>query len=88
MSRINVLGLDAASYTRHSLHAEDKVWVEKNCYVDIWIEVIHAIGCEPLAIAPFVKGVTPGQKMTLVASSVMFLGHMCVCMGTCNLQRK
>ena len=54
MSRIRALDLDAASYTRHSLHAEDKVWVEKNCYVDIWIEVIHAIGCEPLAIAPFV----------------------------------
>jgi hypothetical protein len=51
---VNVLPLDAASYARHSLHAEDKVWVEKNCYVDIWIEVIHAVGCEPLAIAPFV----------------------------------
>ena len=35
------------------LHAEDRVWVEKNCYVDIWIELIHAVGCEPLAMLPF-----------------------------------
>ncbi|CAN5507867.1 DUF1839 family protein [soil metagenome] len=54
MTRVRVLDLDAAAYARHSLHAEDNVWVEKNCYVDIWIEVIHALGCEPLAIAPFV----------------------------------
>ncbi len=50
---MKVLPLDAASYQRHSLHGEDKVWVEKNCYVDVWIEVIHAVGCEPLALAPF-----------------------------------
>jgi len=30
------------------------VWVEKNCYVDIWIETIHAVGCEPMAMVPFV----------------------------------
>jgi hypothetical protein len=45
--------LDAANYPRHMLHAEDRVWVEKNCYVDIWIEAIHALGCEPLAVMPF-----------------------------------
>ncbi|HEX4452915.1 MAG TPA: DUF1839 family protein [Kofleriaceae bacterium] len=53
MARLNVLGLDAATYARHSLHADDRVWVEKNCYVDIWIELIHAVGCEPLAMLPF-----------------------------------
>ena len=26
------------TYQRHALHAEDRVWVEKNCYVDVWIE--------------------------------------------------
>jgi hypothetical protein len=51
---MNVLGLDAATYARHSLHADDRVvWIEKNCYVDIWIELVHAVGCEPLAIMPF-----------------------------------
>ena len=52
--RIKALDLDAAAYTRHALHADDRAWVEKNCYVDIWIEVIHALGLEPLAITPFV----------------------------------
>jgi hypothetical protein len=51
---MKVLDLDATAYRRHMLHAEDRVWVEKNCYVDIWIEVIHALGCEPLAMLPFV----------------------------------
>ena len=32
----------------------DRAWVEKNCYVDIWIEVIHALGLEPTAMLPFV----------------------------------
>jgi len=51
---VRVLELDANAYSRHALHAESCAWVEKNCYVDIWIEVIHAVGCEPYAIAPFV----------------------------------
>jgi hypothetical protein len=54
MSRINALpALDAASYSRSVLHAESCTWLEKNCYVDIWIEVVHALGCEPRAILPF-----------------------------------
>jgi hypothetical protein len=45
--------LDATNYQRSLLHAEDQLWVEKNCYVDVWIEVIHALGMEPRAILPF-----------------------------------
>jgi len=51
--RLQALPLDAAAYSRHALHAETCVWVEKNCYVDVWIEVIHAVGCEPMAVMPF-----------------------------------
>ncbi|MEO8017821.1 MAG: DUF1839 family protein [Pseudomonadota bacterium] len=54
MSRINALPhLDATNYSRSVLHAEGCTWVEKNCYVDIWIEVLHALGVEPRAILPF-----------------------------------
>lgn len=49
-----IRNLDATNYRRSVLHAEDRVWVEKNCYVDIWIEVLHALGMEPRAILPFV----------------------------------
>jgi hypothetical protein len=45
--------LDSANYVRHGLHAEGSVWLEKNCYTDIWIELIHALGLEPLAAMPF-----------------------------------
>ena len=49
--------LDAAHYRRNVLHAESCVWVEKNCYIDIWIEVIHSLGLEPRAILPFVAAI-------------------------------
>ena len=58
MSRCYALpDIDASSYIRHSLHGEDCVWVEKNCYVDLLIEVIHALGLEPHAMLPFVVAV-------------------------------
>jgi Domain of unknown function (DUF1839) len=54
MTRINALPhLDANNYTRSVLHADNCTWLEKNCYVDIWIEVLHALGLEPRAILPF-----------------------------------
>ena len=52
---LDVLELDPASYQRHALHAEDRAWVEKNCYFDIWIELVHAVGCEPYAMCPVVS---------------------------------
>jgi hypothetical protein len=54
MTRINALPqIDASKYSRSVLHADTCTWLEKNCYVDIWIEVLHALGCEPRAILPF-----------------------------------
>ncbi len=57
VSRAAVLSLDPATYRRHALHADDRAWIEKNCYVDIWIEVVHALGLEPLAMLPFTLAV-------------------------------
>ena len=48
-----VPGLDAARHQRHPLHAEDRIWVEKNCYVDLWIELLHALELDPLACMSF-----------------------------------
>jgi hypothetical protein len=54
MARLQVIpGLDPARYARHALHAEDNTWVEKNCYIDIWIELLHALGLEPTACLAF-----------------------------------
>jgi hypothetical protein len=52
-----VPGLDSASYQRHMLHAEDRLWVEKNCYVDVIIEMLHALRLEPLAAMGFCAAV-------------------------------
>lgn len=49
-----VLGtLDARTYTQHTLHQIDRTWYETNCYADVWIEMVHALGLEPLACLPF-----------------------------------
>ena len=33
------------------------MWVEKNCYVDVWIELLHALGLNPLAMLAFTVAV-------------------------------
>ncbi len=43
-------GLSADDYARHALHDVDALWVEKNCYVDVVIELLHTLGLEPLAL--------------------------------------
>ena len=49
--------LETDGYQRHALHAEDRLWVEKNCYIDVWIELIHALGLDPLAMLAFTVAV-------------------------------
>ncbi|HMN42988.1 MAG TPA: DUF1839 family protein [Povalibacter sp.] len=58
MSLLSVIGgLDPLAYTRHALHGEERIWVEKNCYIDLWIELLHAMRLEPLAMLPFTAAV-------------------------------
>ncbi|WP_054313943.1 DUF1839 family protein [Mesorhizobium sp. 1M-11] len=46
-------GLDPASYKPHALHQPERMWPETNCYVDLWIETLHAFGSEPEAMLGF-----------------------------------
>ena len=58
MSRIEAIaGLGAAGYRRHALHGENSAWPEKNCYADVWIELVHTLGLEPRAMLPFTLAV-------------------------------
>jgi Domain of unknown function (DUF1839) len=50
-------GVLAAMSNPSPLHASERMWVEKNCYVDIWISVIHSLGLDPRACLPFVLAV-------------------------------
>jgi hypothetical protein len=45
-----------ATYSRHLLHHHERTWPETNCYVDLWIELLHSRGLDPRAALPFVFG--------------------------------
>lgn len=45
--------LDATAYRPHPLHGAARAWPETNCYVDLWIEVLASMGCEPRAMLGF-----------------------------------
>lgn len=40
----DLLGLDPATWKPQSLHAGDRVWLETNCYIDVWAELLPALG--------------------------------------------
>ena len=48
-----IKSLDAGNYSQHRIHRDDRVWVETNCYVDVLVELIHALGFDPVAALPF-----------------------------------
>ena len=49
--------LERNPYVRHELHSPERLWTEKNCYIDIWIELIHALRLDPYAMLPFTVAV-------------------------------
>jgi len=51
--RLQIAALDPATYRRHPLHGEDRIWAETNCYTDLLIELAHGLGFEPLAMLAF-----------------------------------
>jgi len=54
---LQLWNLDSSAYARHPLHCGDRTWPESNCYVDLWIELLHAAGAEPLAALAFALAV-------------------------------
>jgi len=48
-----LLPVTAATYRTHPIHSMDRIWTETNCYVDVWVEVLHALGLESLAAGAF-----------------------------------
>ena len=41
------------TYSPHPLHGVDRCWTETNCYIDVWIEILHALGLPPQAALGF-----------------------------------
>lgn len=48
-----IIALDPDNYPRHLIHGKDRTWIETNCYADVLIELLHALGHEPIAALPF-----------------------------------
>lgn len=48
-----VLALQPASYRPHAIHQPGRIWAETNCYMDVWIELLHALGRDPVASFAF-----------------------------------
>lgn len=49
----SVFELRSSGYTPHALHTHERNFRETNCYVDLVIEVVHALGLEPAACLGF-----------------------------------
>src|SRR5215210_7588750 len=37
----------------HAIHQPGRIWAHTNCYADVWIELLHALGVEPTASLAF-----------------------------------
>ncbi|MGB3773016.1 MAG: DUF1839 family protein [Rhodococcus sp. (in: high G+C Gram-positive bacteria)] len=48
------LGTDASAHVPHPIHRGDRIWSQTNCYVDLWIELLHAVGADPVPAAAVV----------------------------------
>jgi hypothetical protein len=45
--------VNVQSFRPHALHGPDRVWTETNCYIDLWIEILHGLGLPPEAALGF-----------------------------------
>lgn len=65
------------AYLPHALHHEQRLWPASNCYVDLWIEVIHSLGLDPHAFLPFTLSIDfEGDQWTFFKPSLDELRHL------------
>jgi Domain of unknown function (DUF1839) len=61
----SLLPLSAETYVTHPLHSGERNWSQTNCYVDVFIEVMHALGLDPTAAGAFtLSGDFEGDQWT------------------------
>ncbi|WP_420100873.1 DUF1839 family protein [Bosea sp. (in: a-proteobacteria)] len=48
-----LLPVDPLAYRPHAIHQGERHWPQTNCYADLWIEILHALGSEPAAAFGF-----------------------------------
>lgn len=64
--RLELAPLDPAAYQSHPLHAGEADWSETNCATDMWIEILHSRGLDPVAGLAFSVGTDfDGEQWTM-----------------------
>jgi len=59
--------LDPMTYACHPLRRNDCAWPESNCYVDLWVELLHTMGVDPRAALAFTLAVdVEGDQWTFL----------------------
>jgi hypothetical protein len=48
-----LLAIDPTTYSPSPLHGSDRAWQETNCYVDLWVEALHALDLDPIPALTF-----------------------------------
>lgn len=74
-----VWGIDPSKYVPHRFHRQDqeRVWLETNCYVDLWIELLSAAGVEPAAALSFTLAADfEGDQWTFFKFPLVDLQHL------------
>ncbi len=74
-------GFDAAAFAPHGLHVStadaERGFVETNCFVDLFIELLHGLGLEPRAALPFtVRTDLEGDQFTFSKFPYADLEHL------------
>ena len=68
--------LQVAGYQPHALHGPGVLWGERNCYVDVLVELLHALRLEPRAMLGVCAAVDfEGDHVTFVKPSLEELRH-------------
>ena len=52
-----IINLSPDTYLPHFIHTQERDWAETNCYVDIWIELLHSLGYDPRAALAYTLGI-------------------------------
>jgi hypothetical protein len=64
--RLRLLPIDPAAYRPHGLHGPGVDWAETNCATDMWIEILHSWGLDPVAGLAFTVGTDfDGEQWTM-----------------------
>ena len=69
--------VDPKRYTSHRLHNDDRIWAQSNCYVDLWIEVLHTMNLDPFACCFFALAVDfEGDQWTFFKPPLSALNNL------------